>query len=102
MEKPSNRSEIEGQYIGLMKFNTDLAGQLTSIHNSLNRSETYDGKDSDNMYMTTFLQILIDMKWQSKAIKIRNGWLEVDTPEDLELYNNMHAIGTLSEFIEIS
>ena len=54
------------------------------------------------MYMTTFLQILIDMRWQSKAIKIQNGWLEVDTPEDLELYNNMHAIGTLSEFIEIS
>ena len=101
-KKPSHRSEIQGQYIGLMKFNTCLSGQLTSIYNSLNRSETYDGNDFDNMYMTTFLQILINMRWQSKAIKIRNGWLEVDTPEDLELYNNMHAIGTLSEFIEIS
>ena len=101
-KKPSDRSEIEGQYIGLMKFNSPLAGQLTSIYNSLNRSDTYDGKDFDNMYMTTFLQILIDMKWRSKAIKIENGWLEVDTPEDLELYNNMHAIGTLSKFIDLS
>jgi dTDP-glucose pyrophosphorylase len=54
------------------------------------------------MYMTTFLQMLIDSGELAKAVKIENGWLEVDAPEDLELYNNMHADGTLSRFIELA
>ncbi|MEC9292929.1 MAG: phosphocholine cytidylyltransferase family protein [Chloroflexota bacterium] len=101
-KKPNNRSEIQGQYIGLMKFNASLAGQLTTIYNKLNRSDIYDGKDFDNMYMTTFLQILINRKCRAKAIKIENGWLEVDTPEDLELYHSMHRDGSLSRFIDLS
>ena len=101
-KKPISRSEIQGQYIGLMKFNALLAGQLTTIYNGLDRSADYDGKDFDNMYMTTFLQILINRKWRAKAIKIENGWLEVDTPEDLELYNTMHGNGPLSQFIDLS
>ena len=101
-KKPTNRSEIQGQYIGLMKFNPSLAGQLTTIYNELDRSDIYDGKDFDNMYMTTFLQILIDMKWRAKAIKIENGWLEVDTPQDLDLYHTMHRNSSLSRFIDLS
>lgn len=101
-KKPTNRSEIQGQYIGLMKFNASLAGQLTTIYSKLDRSDIYDGKDFDNMYMTTFLQILINRKWKAKAIKIENGWLEVDTPEDLELYHSMHKDGSLSRFINLS
>ena len=85
-----------------MKFDASLAGQLTTIYNGLDRSNIYDGKDFDNMYMTTFLQILIDRKWKAKAIKIENGWLEVDTPQDLNLYNTMHRNGSLSRFIDLS
>ena len=101
-QKPTSRSEIQGQYIGLMKFSASMAGQLTTIYNSLDQSDEYDGKDFDNMYMTTFLQILIDRKWKAKAIKIENGWLEVDTPNDLELYNIMYRNGSLSQFIDLS
>ena len=101
-KKPTSLSEIQGQYIGLMKFNASLAGQLTTIYNGLDRSGDYDGKDFDNMYMTTFLQILIDRKWRARAIKIENGWLEVDTPKDLELYDTMYRNGALSQFIDLS
>jgi choline kinase len=101
-KKPSDRSEIAAQYIGLIKFSASLAGQLPDIYGRLDRSGAFDGKDFDNMYMTTFLQILIDSQWQTRAVKIENGWLEVDTPEDLKLYNAMHENGTLSQFIELS
>jgi len=101
-KKPISRSEIQGQYIGLMKFDASLAGQLTTIYNGLERSDEYDGKDFDNMYMTTFLQILIDLEWRAKAIKIENGWLEVDTPDDLRLYNTMYGNDSLSQFIDLS
>jgi choline kinase len=101
-KKPTDRSEIQAQYIGLIKFSADLAGQLPDIYESLDKSGTFDGKDFDNMYMTTFLQMLIDKHWQAKSIKIENGWLEVDTPEDLDLYNSLHMDGTLSRFIVLS
>jgi choline kinase len=101
-KKPDSRSDIEAQYIGLMKFDADLAGRLPGIYAGLERSGEYDGKDFDNMYMTTFLQMLIDSGELAKAVKIENGWLEVDAPEDLELYNNMHADGSLSRFIELA
>jgi L-glutamine-phosphate cytidylyltransferase len=101
-QKPKDRSEIEAQYIGLMKFDASLAVRLPAIHDGLDKSAIYDGKDYNNMYMTSFLQMLIDNGHRAEAIKIENGWLEVDTPEDLELYNEMHRIGTLSQFIELS
>ena len=85
-----------------MKFDASLAGKLPAIHNGLDRSAIFDGKDYDNMYMTSFLQMLIDSGHRAEAIKIENGWLEVDSPEDLELYNEMHGSGTLSQFIELS
>ena len=54
------------------------------------------------MYMTSFLQWLIDHKWRAESVKIKNGWLEVDTATDLELYNDMHRNGILSRFIELN
>ena len=37
------------------------------------------------MYMTSFLQHLIDSGWDVRAAFIENGWLEIDAPEDLEM-----------------
>jgi NDP-sugar pyrophosphorylase family protein len=36
--------------------------------------------------MTTFLQILIDNGFALKPVYIDGGWIEVDTCEDLEYY----------------
>ena len=52
--------------------------------------------------MTTFLQQLIDRGWDTVAVEVLNGWLEVDTVEDVLLYEKMYNDGTLSNYIEIS
>ena len=39
--------------------------------------------------MTSFIQILIDSGWEVRAALIKNGWLEVDTVEDLESYEKI-------------
>ena len=51
--------------------------------------------------MTSFLQHFIDQAHPIMAVPIRGGWLEVDTKEDLELYNQMHEEGTLNKFYSI-
>lgn len=101
-KKPKDRSEIQAQYIGLIKFRSDLACQLPDLYEAMDKSATFDGKDFSNMYMTSFLQMLIDCNWQAKSIKIHNGWIEVDTTEDFDLYNKMHQNGTLSKFIKLN
>ncbi|MNG11964.1 hypothetical protein D3C84_955400 [compost metagenome] len=60
-----------------------------------------DGKDFDNMYMTTFLQSLIDSGWTARAAFTDNGWLEVDTVEDLDQYHEMLRTGQLDTFIRL-
>lgn len=100
-KRPSNYSQIQGQYIGLIKFDKVLSVQLSTIYESLDSEGSYDGRTPDNMYMTSFLQLLIDSGWRAGSAPIENGWLELDTTDDLKLYESMIAEGTLSKYCEL-
>ncbi|MCG5549559.1 NTP transferase domain-containing protein [Halorhodospira halochloris] len=84
-KEPSSYEEIQGQYMGLVKVRADHVSQLPAVWRAMDRDATYDGKDYDNMYMTSFLQHLIDSGWETRAAFVDNGWLEVDSREDLEM-----------------
>lgn len=101
-KKPNDYSEIQGQYMGLIKVRGDQVAAFRAAWHALDRQALYDGKDFDNMYMTSFLQYLIDAGWQAKAAFTDNGWLEVDTVEDLDQYHQMHEAGQLASFIQLS
>ncbi len=83
-KKPRSKDEIQAQYMGLIKVSGKKVRAFKSIYHGLNRSAIYDGKDFDNMYMTSFLQILIDYGWNIKPALIHNGWVEVDTVAELD------------------
>lgn len=82
-KKPISYDQIEGQYMGLIKIRADHVLKFKAFWEGMDRSASYDGKDFDNMFMTSFLQALIDAGWDARAAFVRNGWLEVDAPEDL-------------------
>jgi choline kinase len=94
----SNYTQIQGQYTGLIKVRADKIRELYNFYNSLDRSVQYDGKDFANMYMTSFLQLLINNAWKVQAVLVDNGWLEVDSASDLEIYNKMAANNQLTKF----
>ena len=77
--------------ISLLKFLKSNKDKLSfkEIYKQIDKSLHFRGQDFDNMYMTSFIQYLIDYGWQVKASLIKNGWLEVDTVEDLESYDQM-------------
>ena len=52
--------------------------------------------------MTAFLQLLIDANWSVKPAHINHGWLEVDTLEDLKLYERLFSEGTLDALWKVS
>lgn len=86
-KKPSSYEAIQGQYMGLVKFRADHVSKLPVVWRAMDRDATYDGKDYDNMYMTSFLQHLIDSDWETRAALVENGWLEIDTQRDLDFGN---------------
>ncbi len=96
--KPRSYDEIEGQYMGLVKVAAELAPEIVRTYRGLDPRGPYDGKDRDNMYMTSFLQHLIDHGRPLYAALVDGGWLEVDTTQDLELYERLQAEGKLAEY----
>jgi len=100
-KKPKSYDQIEGQYTGLIKIRSDKLEELLIFYNQLDRSSRYDGKDFNNMYMTSFLQLLIDCGWRAKAVLVNSGWLEVDSVEDLSQYETMAKEGRLEHFYKV-
>ena len=66
-------SEINGQFMGLIKIRADIAKQIFQIWSKMDTNKIYDGKDYNNMYMTSFLQLLIDKGYKIQAAMINNG-----------------------------
>ncbi|MCT7471124.1 phosphocholine cytidylyltransferase family protein [Aliarcobacter cryaerophilus] len=83
-KKPKSYDEIEGQYIGLVKIRKDIAPKIKEYYEQLDKSAMYDGKDYENMYMTSFLQMIADNLYPLSPVYIQNGWVEIDEPSDLE------------------
>lgn len=101
-KKPASYDDIQGQYMGLMKLRGDHIEKFCDTWHQMDRAARYDGKDFDNMYLTSYLQHLIDGGWDVRAAFTDNGWLEVDTVEDLARYESMQQDGTLRPFIRLA
>ena len=50
------------------------------------------------MFLTSFLQKMIDNGWMVMPAKVNNGWLEIDTLEDLKLYEKLSSHRQLDTF----
>ena len=84
-QKPKSLSEIEGQYMGLIKLSSKGSIQLKSIFKNLfdNTELVYD-KSFENAYMTDLLQVVINKKIPVQSVPIFAGWVEIDTVSDLK------------------
>ncbi len=101
-KKPNSLDDIQGQYMGLIKVRGDSVQAFRDAWHRLNRSGVYDAVDIDNMYMTSFIQSLIDTGYDVRAAFTDNGWIEVDTVEDLAHYERMQREGRLQKFVRLS
>ncbi len=101
-EKPKGYEDIQAQYMGLIRFRGDQLAPILAFYQAMDRTRTYDGRAFGQMFMTRFLQELIDAGWPIQAVPVAHGWLEVDTVQDLTLYEAMAREGTLSTFCDLS
>ncbi len=91
-KKATSYEEIQGQYIGLFKMSKDVVSQFREFYHSLDKNTIYDGKDYNNMYMTSLLQQTIDQLMPVKAVPVNRGWIEVDSIDDLRGYENVEEL----------
>lgn len=82
-KKPNTLADISGQYIGLIQIRKEALREVCRFYHQLDCTKIYDGQTFPNMYMTTFLQLLIDWGMDVQAVWIHGGWLEIDTVDDL-------------------
>lgn len=79
--KPESVEEIQGQYMGLLKFTPEGWAEVVRIRNGLSMEER------DKMHMTGTLQRVIDAgRVAVNAVAYRGEWGELDTVEDLVVY----------------
>lgn len=106
-QKPLTLEQIQGQYIGLMKFQNNGIELIKKMYHKF-KNESNLGINPLNpklkfeeSYLTDFLQALIKNEIKLKAIPIFGGWIEIDSMEDYNLYQKMYKEKSLSEFINI-
>lgn len=82
-KKPSSYEDIEGQYMGILLLRKESLSSVRRFYHSLPRDEQYDGRSFKQMFMTTFIQRLIESGFEFRAIPVHGGWVEIDSVEDL-------------------
>ncbi len=82
-QRANSMDEIEGQYIGLMKFQGKGLDKLCDIYDKAIHDEKILGKSIKKAYMTDLLQGLILSGENVCPLFIEKDWIEVDTSADL-------------------
>ena len=106
-QKTQKIDEIEGQYIGLMKFQNAGLEKIKKFYEKTKSQSTNNSNPLNPLvsfqqsFMTDFLQGLINDGCKLKAVEIENGWLELDTINDYNKYTELYSKNKLSEFIDL-
>lgn len=78
--KPKSVEEVQGQYMGLLRFTPDSWEILVKLREQL------PPHVKDSMHMTASLNLLIKNGMQIFGIPYYGIWGEIDTPSDLEVH----------------
>jgi len=87
-KKICSANRAHGEFIGLAKFSKTGATILRSNYQRV--VSEYHGRafqqaaSVEKAYLTDMIQELIDMGYVVSNVDIKGGWVEIDTPEDLE------------------
>lgn len=107
-QKTKKIEEIKGQFIGLIKVQGDGLQILKSSYEKFREKAIKEGKNPLNpnipfekSYMTDFLQGLVKDNQKLTPVFVNNGWLELDSIKDYEIYNKMVENKKISEFINL-
>lgn len=95
--RPSTIKEVQGQYIGLMKFSSKGLSYIKKVfNNSISNGKLLD-KPIEVAYMTDLLQACINEDFPVSSVEINGGWVEIDTVSDLHSKTTKERIEILDK-----
>ena len=94
--KPKSLGEIEGQYMGLMKFSASGIEELKEVFYQTVESGYIADRPVESAYLTDLLQAVIESGKLVTSVPTRSSWIEIDTVEDIQ------SINTYNRLIRIS
>ena len=80
--KVKSFNNIKGQYIDLIKLSKRGAKIFKKVYLNLKKN---DKQNLKKMYMTDFLQILINKGYKLTPLNFKSPWIEFDNPNDLKI-----------------
>lgn len=95
-QTPGSLEEIQGQYMGLMKFSAKGIMRLKEVFNEAKSNQNLRGKRPEQAYMTDLIQLMIDRGYSVNAVLVNGGWVEIDTVEDCESHITISRLSKLS------
>ena len=81
-QKPKSIDQIEGQYIGLMKFSEKGIKLVRDTFHAVSKNSELQSKGMKNAYMTDLLQTMINSGIEIASVPVSDHWVEVDTVSD--------------------
>tara|TARA_A100001035_G_scaffold280338_1_gene285623 strand:+ start:7011 stop:7805 length:795 start_codon:yes stop_codon:yes gene_type:complete len=94
-KKPKSINEIESQYTGLIKISKNKIKEFIFFYQRLYKNKILSKDILDCMFLTHYLQLLIESGWIIRAAHVKSGWLEIDSTKDIELYESLYQQGNL-------
>ena len=90
-KKPASVEQIHAQYIGLTAYRKNGVDALRDAYDSARAHEAagqhaFSGnRPLSQLYMTDLIQGIIDSGFPVRHVPVHRGWLEIDSPTDLEI-----------------
>jgi choline kinase len=82
-KRPKDLSEVEGQYMGLLRFTPAGWSAVEQFLSSVSAERR------NKLDMTTLLSLLLESGAKIAAVPVRGKWCECDTESDLEIYESI-------------
>ena len=86
--KMIDSNEAHGEFIGLAKFSKvgarALRSQYSRVKMEFGNAPFHEAASLEEAYLTDMIQELIDRGYAILSVDIKGGWMEIDTPEDLQ------------------
>jgi hypothetical protein len=86
-KKITSELEAPAQFIGLYLIKQKSVESLLNLLNSMAIPTPTDSPIKD-LYSTDLLNLLIEKGWNIEPTYISNGWIEIDTLSDIEVYES--------------
>jgi choline kinase len=96
-QRPESQEDIQGQYIGLMKFSEEGLAILKHVFDAALSSGDLGGKPPEKAYMTDMLQAIIDRGYDVWPVFAEGGWVEIDTVQDLSAPITRHRLRLIKD-----